>query len=53
MWNCVVVKINNRPVAIFHTMADADQFRDAWKEKYAHLNPQIFCDWAYIPNLPF
>jgi hypothetical protein len=53
MYNCVIVRINNRPVAIFHTMNAADNFRNITHEKYAHLNLQINCDWAYIPDLPF
>lgn len=53
MYNCVIVKINGRPVAVFANITDADNFRLTWKEKYAHLNPEIFCDWAYIEGLPF
>lgn len=53
MYNCVIVKINNRPVAIFQNMTDADNFKRTWIEKYSHLNPVIYYDWAFIEGLPF
>lgn len=51
MYNCVIVVVNGRRRAIFQNMDHAEMYRQSLQQQFAHLNLQINCDWAYIPDL--
>lgn len=54
MFNCVVIRVNNRPVMIVHTDLQADNIRRLLSaEGMPWHGMQVNCDWSYIDSLPF
>lgn len=53
MFNCVILKHYNNVIGIFPSIESAEYHRDMWKQHPNVDQTNWFCDWSYIPNLPF
>lgn len=53
MYNCYAVLINNRQVCIVKSRTDAEQVRDMFHLKWAHLPLEYRIEGKYIPDIGF
>lgn len=54
MYNCVIIRVNNRPVMVMHTIDQAENMRRLMqRENMPWHGVQVNIDWAYIEGLPF
>ncbi len=54
MYNCVIIRVNNRPVMIMNSDVQAQTLRTILTQPgQVWHNAQVNIDWAYIADLPF